>query len=406
MAQPAYRIPPNLDGKADPAVVRAIQHLDRTVNQHEIAFSQLTPATTSSTTSAASSSPTVSAGVTASQASSVAVQAIQSTLGQVNAQTGTTYTTLNSDYGAIVTLDNASPVAVTLGGDGTGLQAQWWSFIQNNGAGTATLTPASGTINGAASITLITGQSVATFFDGANWWAATSIPGSGGTITDVIAGTGLNGGGASGAVTLNLDVPVSIADGGTGTASTLTGLVRGDPAAMTAAELSGDATTSGSNAITLATVNPDVGSFTSANITVNGKGLITAAANGSGSGLPINDPTFTGVMTGPQYASNSGTPTAVVGAGAGVGATVLVNGNDTAGGISLTTGTGAGTGPLATVTFTNAYPTGTFVLTNQIGASSFFGFYTVTTAAHFVLNSSVGLADLTTYVIQYIVSGY
>ncbi len=235
MAQPAYRIPPNLDGKADPAVVRAIQHLDRTVNQHEIAFSQLTPATTSSTTSAASSSPTVSAGVTASQASSVAVQAIQSTLGQVNAQTGTTYTTLNSDYGAIVTLDNASPVAVTLGGDGTGLQAQWWSFIQNNGAGTATLTPASGTINGAASITLITGQSVATFFDGANWWAATSIPGSGGTITAVVAGTGLTGGGSSGSVTL-----------------------------------------------AIATTAVTAGSYTNANITVNAEGQLTAAANGSG----------------------------------------------------------------------------------------------------------------------------
>ena len=287
MAQPAYRIPPNLDGKADPAVVRAIQHLDRTVNQHEIAFSQLTPATTSSTTSAASSSPTVSAGVTASQASSVAVQAIQSTLGQVNAQTGTTYTTLNSDYGAIVTLDNASPVAVTLGGDGTGLQAQWWSFIQNNGAGTATLTPASGTINGAASITLITGQSVATFFDGANWWAATSIPGSGGTITAVVAGTGLTGGGSSGSVTL-----------------------------------------------AIATTAVTAGSYTNANITVNAEGQLTAASNGSSSGLPVNDPTFTGVMTGPQYASNSGTPTAVVGAGAGVGATVLVNGNDTAGGKS------------------------------------------------------------------------
>jgi hypothetical protein len=42
----------------------------------------------------------------------------------------------------------------------------------------------------------------------------------------------------------------------------------------------GDAT--GATALTLATVNSNVGSFTNASITVNAKGLITAAATGSG----------------------------------------------------------------------------------------------------------------------------
>lgn len=48
--------------------------------------------------------------------------------------------------------------------------------------------------------------------------------------------------------------PLGIASGGTGTGSTLAGLVRGSGSAMTAAELSGDGTTSGSNALTVTTV--------------------------------------------------------------------------------------------------------------------------------------------------------
>lgn len=43
---------------------------------------------------------------------------------------------------------------------------------------------------------------------------------------------------------------LAVARGGTGTGSTLTGLVRGNSSAMTAAEVSGDCTTSGSNAVT------------------------------------------------------------------------------------------------------------------------------------------------------------
>jgi hypothetical protein len=45
----------------------------------------------------------------------------------------------------------------------------------------------------------------------------------------------------------------------------------------------GDVT--GATALTLATVNSNVGSFTNANITVNAKGLVTAASTGSGGGV-------------------------------------------------------------------------------------------------------------------------
>lgn len=90
---------------------------------------------------------------------------------------------------------------------------------------------------------------------------------------------------------------VTVPFGGTGS-TTLTGILKGNGtgAVQTAVAgtdyqapgnyitaLTGDVTASGPGSVpaTLATVNANVGSFTNANITVNGKGLITAASNGT-----------------------------------------------------------------------------------------------------------------------------
>lgn len=74
----------------------------------------------------------------------------------------------------------------------------------------------------------------------------------------------------------------------TGNVSGSSGSCTGNAATVTTnANLTGDVTSSG-NATTIATVNADVGSYTNANITVNEKGQIIAAANGSGGGGSFN----------------------------------------------------------------------------------------------------------------------
>jgi hypothetical protein len=82
---------------------------------------------------------------------------------------------------------------------------------------------------------------------------ATSVLGSLGTTTTVLHG---NAAGAPSFAAVNLATETTgitaVVNGGTGTASTLTGLMRGNATAMTAAELSGDVTTSGSNVTTIA----------------------------------------------------------------------------------------------------------------------------------------------------------
>src|SRR5437879_1367810 len=92
-----------------------------------------------------------------------------------------------------------------------------------NGDAVATATTGSGSVVRATSPTLVT--------------PVLGTPTSG-TLTNA---TGLP-------LTTGVTGTLPVANGGSGTASTLTGIVRGG-SPMTAAELSGDATTSGSNAV-------------------------------------------------------------------------------------------------------------------------------------------------------------
>lgn len=81
---------------------------------------------------------------------------------------------------------------------------------------------------------------------------------------------------------------LATANGGTGTLSTLTGLVRGG-SAYTAAELSGDATTSGSNAVTVVKINGTT-------ITTNAAANQTIITTSSGVAAYASVPNCTGAL--------------------------------------------------------------------------------------------------------------
>jgi Major tropism determinant N-terminal domain len=85
----------------------------------------------------------------------------------VNAQAGTSYTVVSGDAGKLVTLSNASAVAVTVPA-GVFTSGQYADF-QNKGAGDVTITTTSATINGAATFVLHTNQGIRVVFDGTNF---------------------------------------------------------------------------------------------------------------------------------------------------------------------------------------------------------------------------------------------
>jgi hypothetical protein len=181
------RLPIGIEGKAEPEVVETIQYHDDAITDLQQAIPKLKSQIDSLVTTVGA----VTASSSSSSGSSQSITNIINNIGFVNPQQGVTiYATQPSDEGALIILSDASPIAVTLTSAGSipGITLPWYTFFLNLGSGTATLTPATGTISypgnlGAASMPVIAEAMALVYFDGTNFWAATVIAGVSGSGT-------------------------------------------------------------------------------------------------------------------------------------------------------------------------------------------------------------------------------
>lgn len=130
----------------------------------------------------------------------------------VNAQTGTTYTLLNTDCSKLVTFNNAASVAVTLpeassatgGGAGAGtFMPPCVISVSNLGVGAVTITPTTSTIGGNASLTLPQSGGAQIISDGTNYQVNLGVVGNTTTSTNTTTAWlgSTNWGGTTGAHT-------------------------------------------------------------------------------------------------------------------------------------------------------------------------------------------------------------
>lgn len=103
----------------------------------------------------------------------------------INAQTGTSYTVLTTDFRKLVTHSNGSAIAVTLPQAGSSFPSGWFYYTLNKGAGAVTITPTTSTINGASTLVLNQNEAAFVFSDGTNYIAVKTIS----TISGGVSGT-------------------------------------------------------------------------------------------------------------------------------------------------------------------------------------------------------------------------
>ena len=286
-----------------------------------------------------------------------------------NAQTGTTYTFVAADFTKLVTLSNASPVAVTLPLEAT---VPWPTGTQlrllNQGAGTVTVAGAVGvTINGSP-LTLTQYKGANLIKTGTNTW--TFIPFASGVGAAVFSDTptGTYTGYAyktfsSGSSTLTVTTAgfadlVILGGGGGGSNDGYGGGGAGGVLQITNAYLP-----VGTLTVIVGAGGPaggsggasKIGSYTSPGGGNGGPPQTTGGAGGSGGGGGYGTSTVGGTaLTGLGFNGGGSTSGAATAGGGGGGGAAAV-------GASTTNGVGAAGGAGTTITLAGTTPTGAYV---------------------------------------------
>lgn len=261
----------------------------------------------------------------------------------VDARTTTSEAIADSDRGKLVTFSNGSAIAATIAqaGASTSFQSGWYCDLVNLGVGAVTLTPATSTINGAATLVLQTNQGCRVVSDGTNYQVC---------FTPKVTG------------------PSSATDGAAALYNGTTGQLVKDskviltvPASAVTLTLGSGKTISISNSLTLAGTDSTTMTFPSTSSTVLTTGNTATITKGYAvtpyNGSTVSSGTFTPDPANGnyQYYTNNGAHT-LANPASDCAIDILITNGASAGTITFTTFTvGANTGSALTTTNTSKF---------------------------------------------------